>query len=91
MYQLKLPGIPTIIYDAITTDISGWWDHSFSDSPKTFYYELESVNDDSALLKLIVRAAGQMEEKWPDTVDQVWQHFLFERLKPYIESKKHLI
>jgi hypothetical protein len=38
-YELMLPGAPETIYDAITGDISGWWDHSFSESPKQFYME----------------------------------------------------
>jgi hypothetical protein len=38
-HQLVLPGSPEIIYDAITGDISGWWDHSFSKSPLRFYIE----------------------------------------------------
>ncbi len=37
--QVTLPGKPEIIYDAITGDISGWWDHSFSDKPAKFYIE----------------------------------------------------
>ena len=35
-HKLTLPVRPEIIYDAITGDISGWWDHSFSGSPKKF-------------------------------------------------------
>jgi hypothetical protein len=34
-----LPGTPAAIYDAATGDISGWWDHSFSESPKRFVIE----------------------------------------------------
>jgi hypothetical protein len=37
--QLNLPGSPVEIYDAITGDISGWWDHSFSDKPYKLYLE----------------------------------------------------
>ena len=37
--QLTLPGSPSTIYDAITGDISGWWDHSFSDKPYKLYIE----------------------------------------------------
>jgi hypothetical protein len=37
--QLTLPGKPEKIYDAITGDISGWWDHSFSDKPYKLYLE----------------------------------------------------
>jgi hypothetical protein len=141
-HQLTLPGTPGVIYDAITGDISGWWDHSVSEKPLKFYidpkpgggfyeifnesgdgvkhatvilanrgkllrfegplglsgnaiqmvhtYEFEPVGSDSTLLKLTVNAAGQMEEGWPEIVDKVWRHFLFEQFKPYIESGKHL-
>jgi len=36
---VTLPGSPETIFDAVTGDISGWWDHSFSDSPKKFFIE----------------------------------------------------
>jgi hypothetical protein len=36
---LTLPGSPEEIYDAITGDLSGWWDHSFSEQPAKFYLE----------------------------------------------------
>jgi hypothetical protein len=38
-HEVILPGNPEQIYNAITGDISGWWDHSFSKSPKKFYIE----------------------------------------------------
>jgi hypothetical protein len=37
--QLTLPGTTTQIYDAITGDISGWWDHSFSEKPYKLYID----------------------------------------------------
>lgn len=37
--SLTLPGSPEAIYDALTGDISGWWDHSFSEKPYRFYIE----------------------------------------------------
>ena len=37
--QLTLPGTTTQIYDAITGDISGWWDHTFSETPYKLYIE----------------------------------------------------
>jgi len=37
--ELVLPGAPETIYDAISGDISEWWDHSFTESPKRFYIE----------------------------------------------------
>lgn len=36
---LELPGTPEVIYDAITGDISGWWDHSFAENPARLYIE----------------------------------------------------
>ena len=38
-HELVLPGAPDVIYDAITGDLSGWWDHSFSDEPASFVLE----------------------------------------------------
>ena len=37
--ELTLPGTPEVIYDAISGDISGWWDHSFSEQPYKMYIE----------------------------------------------------
>ena len=37
--EVTLPGTPETIFDAVTGDISGWWDHSFSDSPQKFFIE----------------------------------------------------
>jgi uncharacterized protein YndB with AHSA1/START domain len=37
--ELTLPGSPEEIYDAITGDVSGWWDHSFSEKPAKFYVD----------------------------------------------------
>ena len=38
-HVLELPGTPETIYDAMTGDVSGWWDHSFSGEPARFYIE----------------------------------------------------
>jgi hypothetical protein len=38
-HELVLPGTPEAIYDALTGDVSGWWDHSFSGAPKRLYIE----------------------------------------------------
>ncbi len=136
--QLTLPGTTTQIYDAITGDISGWWDHSFSEKPYKLYidaipgggfyeifnaggdgvkhatviysdrgkmlrfegplglsgraiqmvttYEFSAAGSDSTTLKLSVHAAGEVEEGLPAIVESVWEHFLFERFKPFIES-----
>lgn len=37
--EIILAGSPEIIFDAVTGDISGWWDHSMSENPKEFYIE----------------------------------------------------
>lgn len=37
--EVTLPGTPEQIFDAATGDISGWWDHSFSEKPKKFFIE----------------------------------------------------
>jgi uncharacterized protein YndB with AHSA1/START domain len=37
--SLTLPGLPEAIYHAVTADISGWWDHTFSEKPAKFYLE----------------------------------------------------
>jgi hypothetical protein len=36
---LTLPGTPEEIFGAMTGDISGWWDHTFSEHPKKLYIE----------------------------------------------------
>ncbi len=38
-HAILLPAAPETIYDAITGDISAWWDHSFSDKPAKFFIE----------------------------------------------------
>jgi hypothetical protein len=141
--QVTLPGTPEVIFDAVTGDISGWWDHSFSEHPKKFFiepkpgggfweifddegngvlhatviyadrgkilrfdgplglsgkaiqvvttYEFESVGSDSTLFKVSVHAAGEVDEGVPEIVESVWNHFIFERLEPYIKAGKHPI
>lgn len=37
--EVRLPGSPNEIYDAISGDISGWWDHSFKERPHKLYLE----------------------------------------------------
>ena len=139
--ELTLPGTPEEIFDAVTGDISGWWDHSFSENPLQFYidpipgggfweifdeegngvlhatvtaadrgkllrfdgplglagkaiqmvttYTFESVGEDSTLMKISLHAAGEVTDGLPELVESVWDHFLYERLKPYIESGNH--
>ncbi|MCX6152025.1 MAG: hypothetical protein NTX22_15980 [Ignavibacteriales bacterium] len=68
--ELTLPGTPEIIYDAITGDISGWWDHSFSEKPYKLYidakpgggfYEIYNESGDGVLhATVIVADRGKM-------------------------------
>lgn len=140
--EVTLPGTPVQIFDAATGDISGWWDHSFSENPKKFFIEAKPGGDfyeifddegngvlhatviyskrpemirfdgplglsgravqvvttykfsesgkDSTLMKVSVHGSGEMEEGMPAIVEKVWEHFIFERFKPYIESGKNL-
>ena len=37
--EVVVPGSPETIYDAATGDISGWWDHTFSESPMRLYID----------------------------------------------------
>jgi uncharacterized protein YndB with AHSA1/START domain len=37
--ELTLPASPEAVFDAMTGDISGWWDHSFSQHPKRLFIE----------------------------------------------------
>jgi hypothetical protein len=41
-------------------------------------------------MKVLVHGSGEMEEGMTAIVESVWEHFIFERFKPYIESGKHL-
>ena len=140
--ELILPGSPETVYDAATGDISGWWDHTFSEKPVRLYidpkpgggfweifddsgdgvlhatviaaqrgkllrfdgplgltgtavhlvctYTFEPMETDSTHMTLSVHASGEMHDGRKEIVHRVWKHFLFERLKPYIESGKHL-
>jgi uncharacterized protein YndB with AHSA1/START domain len=135
--EIVLPGSPAEVYDVVTGDISPWWDHSFSQTPKKLYieprpgggfYEIFNEAGDGILhatviwaergkrlrfsgplvfsgrvaelvttydlkadpsgtrLHLTVNFGGQIPEGMEKSVDEVWHHFLFERLKPYLES-----
>ncbi len=53
-------------------------------------YTFEPVGSDSTLMKISVHGAGEVEDGTPATVEKVWNHFIFERFKPYIESGGHL-
>jgi hypothetical protein len=37
--EIVLPGSPAEVYDAVTGDISPWWDHKFTPKPQKFYLE----------------------------------------------------
>jgi uncharacterized protein YndB with AHSA1/START domain len=135
--ELVLPASPEAVYDAATGDISGWWDHSFSEHPLKLYiepkpgggfYEIFDAAGNGVLhatviyadrgkmlrftgplgfsgqavtivttyeflpdpagtkLRLTCNVSGQIQDGQDKIVDTVWHHFLFERLKPYIES-----
>ena len=64
-HQLTLPGTPELIYDAITGDISDWWDHSFSEKSALFYidakpgggfYEIFDESGDGVLHATVIAA-----------------------------------
>lgn len=38
-YELVLPGSPEVVFDAMTGDISDWWDHSISGDPRSLVLE----------------------------------------------------
>lgn len=38
-FDTTLPASPTDVYDALTGDISGWWDHHFTKKPYRLYIE----------------------------------------------------
>ena len=139
-HELMLPVPPMEAYDAMTGDVSGWWDHSFSETPVEFYIDprpggafmeifdkegngvlhatvtyahrgkllrmegplglagnpftlvmtfVYERHDGGTLVEFKASAMGEMEEGWAEAVDGVWHHFLFERLKPYVEAGKH--
>jgi hypothetical protein len=63
--QLSIPGSPDIVYDSMTGDISGWWDHSFSEKPYRIYieakpgggfYEIFNEKGDGALHATVILA-----------------------------------
>lgn len=141
-YVLTLPGRPEQVFDAVTGDISGWWDHKFSPRPVRFViepkpgggfweifdeagngvlhatviyaergkrlrfdgplgltghavqmvhtFDFAPAAGDSTRVTLTVRAAGEMQEGWPLVVSGVWRHFLFGRLRPWVEAGRHL-
>jgi len=138
--EIVLPGSPTEVYDALTGDISPWWDHHTSEKPKKLFidprpgggfYEIFNDAGDGILhatviyadrgkklqftgplpfsgkvadfavtydlspdpagtrLHLTANVAGQLPDGAEKMADGVWHHFLFERLKPYMESPEY--
>jgi hypothetical protein len=136
-HELVLPASAGEVFDAATGDISGWWDHTVSESPLALYIEPRpgggfyeifdesgdgvlhatvtaarrgellrfegplglagnalhmvhtyafAAEGDSTRLVVAVHAAGEIQEGWAEAVEGVWNHFLFERLKPYVEG-----
>ncbi len=53
-------------------------------------YRFEAAGADSTKLKLEVHASGELEEGAAEIVQQVWEHFLFQQFRPYVETGKHL-
>ena len=49
-------------------------------------YTLKPSGTDETLLTLIVKGTGGFPPETPDLVRGVWEHFLWERFKPYIED-----
>jgi len=49
-----------------------------------------TIGSDSTLMKISVHGAGEVEDGTPAIVEKVWEHFIFERFQPYIESGGHL-
>ncbi|MGQ0720272.1 MAG: SRPBCC family protein [Candidatus Eiseniibacteriota bacterium] len=139
--QIVVPGAPAVIYDAMTGDVSGWWDHHFSEHPKALYIEAKpgggfyeifddsgdgakhaevifakrgeilkmrgplgfsgnaidlvhtfrfAAEDDSTRVTLTLNAVGQLEEGWQQAAEQVWDHFLVEQFKTWVEAGRHL-
>ena len=63
--ELTLPASPDAVYDALTGDISPWWDHSFSQKPDKLYieprpgggfYEIFNSSGDGALHATVIYA-----------------------------------
>ena len=51
-------------------------------------YEFATDEGDSTLMKVSVHGSGELEKEMPAIVEKVWEHFIYERFKPYVESKK---
>jgi len=136
--QVLLPGTPMDAWNALTGDISGWWDHTFSKDPVSFRiepfvgghfieetgpmgagvihgdviyalpgkklvldgplgfidYAVQTVHsfsfddngDGTTTLSLRLGFVGEYQDGWAEALDVVWDHFLVERLKVYMEA-----
>jgi len=51
-----------------------------------YTYHLESTREGETQLTLEVNVSGQVSEETADVVQSVWEHFLWERFRPYLES-----
>ncbi len=49
-------------------------------------YELAPSGKTATKLTVSVHGSGEMDDKVPGVVENVWKHFIIERFKPYIES-----
>lgn len=49
-------------------------------------YTLKPSDSEGTQLTLNVNGAGEFSAETPEIVRQVWEHFLWERFKPYIEE-----
>ena len=38
-HSVTLPGSPEILFDQVTGDIGGWWDHSMSENPLKWWFQ----------------------------------------------------
>ena len=38
-HEIVVTGSPEVVYDAFTGDVSGWWDHTMSENPKSLVIE----------------------------------------------------
>jgi uncharacterized protein YndB with AHSA1/START domain len=138
-HELMLAASPEQVWDAITGDLSGWWDHNFSGDPAQFFlepwpggrflevfeegsrdgvlhgtvtfakrpemlrfegplgltgyavhgvytYQIEPMGE-STRLTLSVRMTGEMRDGWPEAVEGVWRHFLYDGLRPFLEGR----
>jgi hypothetical protein len=50
-------------------------------------YRLSDSGDESTLLTLNVNGAGEFTRETPEIVKQVWEHFLWEQFRPYMEAR----